>query len=88
MPGGGAVGSVRATVRGRLDAEEHRRLVRRAEAVFAAAGVAHATVQIEGDACVAAETWRAGKGRWRAWGSSRVHVARDARRCLLEVSQI
>ena len=52
MPGGGAVGSVRATVRGRLDAEEHRRLVRRAEAVFAAAGVAHATVQIEGDACV------------------------------------
>ena len=62
MPGGGAVGSVRATVRGRLDAEEHRRLVRRAEAVFAAAGVAHATVQIEGDACVdGGDAWRAGE---------------------------
>lgn len=52
MSGGDAAGSVRATVRRRLDAEEHRRLVRRAEAAFAAAGVLHTTVQVEGEACV------------------------------------
>lgn len=46
-----AAASARATVARRLDPDEHRRMLRRAEAAFAKAGIAHATVQIEGEAC-------------------------------------
>ena len=87
MPGGGdAVGSVRATVRGRLDAEEHRRLVRGAEAAFAAFGVSHATVQVEGDACVdGGDVACGGKGDGpRDHRACMSHATRDAAfsRCL------
>ena len=89
-PGGGdAVGSVRATVRGRLDAEEHRLLVRGAEG-GASAGFWGVTRDGAGRGRRVRRRRRRGvrgKGRWTA-GSSRVHVARDARRRLLEVSQV
>ena len=46
-----AMGSMRATVARQLQTDEHRMLVRRAEAAFAAVRIFHATVQIEGGTC-------------------------------------